>query len=214
MDPGICRDRLRGCGIPHVGLIVIGQHIQEWAKERIFWPDQLVFVRDALTPLVGTGMYYSDAQQIPRVIGEHRSKSTTLPVYSLARPDLGVRFVMRNSFYDWKLSVISERPIESDALRYLSETEPPREPGYDGRIHRCYFEGFPPGLIFGYYSEDHSRFSLCLASDYALWTAVFEVMRALGALPVKRTWTEAEHRAYLDADNKRWREEQAKRKVG
>ena len=188
------------------------QALQEWARAHDYFPDQLVFVRDRLTPLVGVGWYYLDAQEIPRVISEHRSKGNTLPVYSLARPDLGVRFVLRNNFYNWKLSVISERQIESEALRHLFETEPPREPEYTGDALRpVYFEGFPPDLIFGYYAADNRRFSAQLALDFEVWAVIFEVMRVLGAMPVRRAMTRAEHRVELDRDRKRWNEEQARR---
>ena len=188
--------------------------LQEWAAQNACFVEQVMFVRDVLTRLVGTGLDFHDCIKIPRVISTHVSHGRTLPVYSLSRPDIGVRFVLRDNNYNWKLSVVSERPVETPALAYLFETEPPREPDYTGDdLSAVYFEGFPPDLIFGYYSADRCRWSAQIHGDHALWAVVFEVMRSLGWMRVKRAVTRVEHEVQLAAETARFKAEQAKRRT-
>lgn len=141
---------------------------------------QMVFVRDDLGGLVGLRQRCDEV----RVISTHTSKSICLPVYSLERPDLGLRLVLRDNFYNWKLSVLSEEPIIAnfDGLFY---TTPPPDPGYSGDpLHPVYFEGFPRDLIFGYYEpSDKKRFSAELwGGNVALWTTLFLILRARGVV--------------------------------
>jgi hypothetical protein len=138
------------------------------------------------------GVYESGAW----VIATHRSKSIDLPVVMLERPDIGVQFVLRNNFYNWKLSVVSERPIIDDKLMYLFYTEPPREPEYTGP-----FEGFPPDLIFGYYGQsDGRRWSAELNYTEEVWSVLFLCTAALGGCQARRMHTEVEHRAVCGCD--------------
>jgi len=164
-----------------------------------FW-NQAVFVRDELTHLVASGLSYPQRQKmgVCWAISSHVSKSVTLPVYLLYRPDLDLRLVMRGNFYNWKLSVASEKPIEAD-FTGLFYTTPPVEPEYTGdELHPVYFEGFPPDLIFGYYeNSDRRRWSAQLGSDRELWTTVYLIMRALGAIKACRRHTQESHREEL-----------------
>jgi hypothetical protein len=154
--------------------------------------EQIMFVRDVLAPLFWAGVPYSElaSEGEPRgdckitgfVIGEHRSKSVRLPVYLLERTDLGLQFVMRGNFHDWKLSVTSERPIESDLFPYLFHTTPPIDPEYTGNeLASVYFEGFPEDRIFGYHYDNHRRWSACL-NQRNLWTVIFLCMHSAGAI--------------------------------
>ncbi|MGH6876113.1 MAG: hypothetical protein ACREHV_01910, partial [Rhizomicrobium sp.] len=112
---------------------------------------QVGFVRDVIVGLVGAGLHYEDIEPIADVVSTHTSKSICLPVYDLKREDLGLRFIMRNNFYNWKLSVISKKPIICD-FTGLFHTTPPVEPDYTGNpLADVYFEGFPKSLVFGYY---------------------------------------------------------------
>ncbi len=114
------------------------------------------------------------------VISTHTSKSVLLPVYSLEKPDRGLRLVLRNNFHNWKLSVLSQTPIEQD-FSDLFHTTPPVDPDYTGNpLSPVYFEGFPQDLIFGYYStSDHKQWSAEIWSDYALWTTVYLISKQL-----------------------------------
>ncbi len=170
----------------------------EWTKEygsstyslRDGASAQVMLVRDQLAPLVWADVPYEDRDREgePRgdcaitvhVVGEHHSKSVRLPVYSFERPDLGIQMVLRGNFYDWKLSVVSEQPIESDLFRYLFRTTPPAT-GHDDDLSPSCFEGFPRDRIFGHHCEDPRRWSACL-SERALWTTVLLCMRCVGAI--------------------------------
>lgn len=174
----MCRD-----GIP----------LQEWISaqlvDEMLWKGafghQMQFIRDTLQSLVSAGLSWHQRKdaQVARVISTHTSKSICLPVVELARPDLGVRFIVRDNFHNWKLTVLSEKPIEAD-FGPLFFTKPPPEPDYTGdHLHSVYFEGFPHDLVRGYWSQNKREWSAELYSDYSLWTVVHMCMRALGALP-------------------------------
>lgn len=164
--------------------------------------DQIVFVRDALNPLVQRGIDYDDWNQV-RVISTHRSKSIVLPVYEMSRPDLGIRLIARDNFHNWKLSVVSQYDVPVD-LSGLCYTSPPRDPGYTGdKLSGCYFEGFPSDLVFGYFDRDRRRFSAELYGEHDMFTAVFLIMRAVGAVQPMRYHTRDEHRAQMDAEKQR-----------
>lgn len=172
---------------------------------------QVHFVRDELASLAWAGKLYeerpseppprNDCRETAWVIGEHRSKSVRLPVYSIERPDLGLRFVLRNNYHDWKLSVISETPIQSDVFPYLFHTTPPVDRDYTGdELAPCYFEGFPDDLVFGYQSIDPRRWSASLDSR-SLWTTIMLCMRSVGAIKPLVWHTKESHRALLDAED-------------
>lgn len=187
--------------------------LQKWISEQLIkdemlwkgaWGRQVEFVRDSLAPLVGSGLEYEvyEAMNIANVISTHRSKSIVLPVYELSRPDLGIRFILRNNFYNWKLSVLSRSTIEVN-FDGLFHTTPPIEPDYTGNpLSHVYFEGFPNDLIFSYYAtSDKKRFSAELSSgDEAMWTTIFLIMKDLGAIKPMKWHTKASHRAELGLD--------------
>lgn len=102
----------------------------------------------------------------PTVISTHRSKSITLPVVSFERPDIGLLVVIRGNFYDYKLSVRSERPIADAGFADLFATAP--DGSYGASLSSCYFEGFPEDLVFGHYSKNPRRWSASLGDDKAL----------------------------------------------
>jgi hypothetical protein len=199
----------------------INEPLQDWfnaqreaTPDEMFYKEasgsQIMFVRDDLRYLVASGLYYEEAKDICRVISHHTSKSVKLPVYQLSRPDLGLRLILRDNFYDWKLSVISETPIVAD-FSGLFRTTPPIAREYTGcELASCYFEGFPEELVFGYYEpSDKRRWSAAIGGRNALWTTVFLMMRALGAVK-PRVWHTRESRkaqmAEESARNKRARE--------
>ena len=56
---------------------------------------------------------------VPSVIGVHRSKSVLLPVMEIDLPKIGLKVVLRCNFYDWCLSVESQKDIECDFKRWV-----------------------------------------------------------------------------------------------
>lgn len=185
--------------------------LQRWISEQVvgdemLWKGafgrQVGFIRDVLIPLAAWGLEYEDVAGVPAVISTHRSKSIVLPVVELSRPDLGLRMVVRENFYNWKLSVVSERPVEAD-FSGLFHTTPPVDPSYTGDpLSPVYFEGFPEDLVFGYYGTgDKRRWSAEVHGDCRLYTAVFLVMRSLGAVRPLEWHTRESHRKELDAQS-------------
>lgn len=189
--------------------------LQDWFNaQRAATPDemfykeasgsQIMFVRDQLNYLVASGLYFEEARDICGVISTHTSKSVKLPVYELYRPDLGLRLILRNNFYDWKLSVISAQPIVAD-FAGLFKTTPPVDEKYTGsELSACYFEGFPRELVFGYYeSSDKCQWSAAIGGNFALWTTVFLLMRSLGAVKPLIWHTPESRKAQMDDESAR-----------
>lgn len=184
----------------------------EYANSLAYFRDraseQIMFVRNEIAALVWTGVPYRESEGASQgqsckvsayVIGEHRSKSVRLPIYLFERTDLGLQLVMRGNGRDWRLSVASEQPIESDLFPCLFFTTPPPEPEYTGdELAECYFDGFPPDRIFGYHSENSRRWSACLLSQQALWTVIFLCMRSVGAIQPQVWLTRESHQRMLD----------------
>lgn len=193
--------------------------LQKWINEQIvgdemLWKGafgaQVGFMRDTLVPLVAWGMHYEDVASVPEIVGTHRSKSINLPVLAMNRPDLGLRLIVRENFYNWKLSVISEKPIEAD-FTGLFHTTPPVEPDYTGNpLADCYFEGFPKNLIFGYYSANKRKFSAEIHGDFKLHTTIFLILRSLGVVKPFEWHTKESHRKELDAESARSKARAAK----
>jgi hypothetical protein len=191
--------------------VLDGVPLQDWVNEQIrdvemVWDGsfgrQIEFLRDSLTPLVERGMnhYEKRNEQISRVISSHTSKSITLPVTQITRRDFGISFVMRNNFSDWKLTVLSEKPIEAD-FGPLFITCPPPEPEYTGDVlEYMYFEGFPSDLIRGYFSQNKRQWSASIQSDFALWTVIFLCMQSIGALRNKEYHTRESHQKEMEAE--------------
>jgi len=187
--------------------------LQKWITEQVIgdemlwkgaWGHQMAFARDIITHLVGAGLDYWEHENIPNVIALHRSKSILLPVYEFSRPDIGLRLIARENFYNWKLSVISEKPIEAN-FNGLFHTTPPVDPKYTGNhLAPCYFEGFPEDLIFGYYEPSNKRkWSAEIWGDYPFYATIFLIMRSLGCIKPLEWSTEATHRIELDAASDR-----------
>jgi hypothetical protein len=138
---------------------------------------QVMWVRDVLADVVGC------TSKTTFSISEHRSKSVVLPVYLLERPDLDVRFYLRNNFHNWKLSVDSKRPI-CENFAGLFMTAPPPEPDYTGDpLHSVYFEGFPSELVYGYYDPSgKGLWSAEIWTDEQLWTVLYLCVRYLDGI--------------------------------
>jgi hypothetical protein len=128
----------------------------------------------------------------------------TLPVYVIDRKDLGLTIVLRDNFYNWKLSVMSERPVLAD-FTGLFKVVPPFEPEYTGNpLASVYFEGFPESLVFGYYATSDWRiWSAEIWGDNPLWTALFLLLKSVGGIRPAQWRTKESHRRELDAERQR-----------
>ncbi len=135
---------------------------------------QVHFVRDTLAGLLWADVPYDTRpQSTPReecketafVVGEHRSKSVRLPVYSLERPDLGLAVTLRDNYHDWNVSVSQERATAD--LRGFPLND----------LTYCFFQGFPEDRRFGTYAANPLRFSMCLGSMHEVYTLLWLLLR-------------------------------------
>ncbi len=132
--------------------------------------EQVCFVRDKIGSLLRS-TYEEWNENPPMVISTHYSKSVKLPVFQINLEKYGIEMVLRYNFYDWKISVKSDRPLELD---YMGLFDPTKE------ISAIYCEGFPKDKVYGSYEQNHSQFTIELRSDYELYTFMFLLKNYLG----------------------------------
>ncbi len=145
------------------------------------WPgwSQFMFIRDeVLCYLLGvqhhthypTDADYDDqvGASVPDVVivGEHTSKSITLPVMQFKWRDMLV--TTRYNFHDWKVSV--QMPLGLDPTEDLLDIARSE----DHLLHPVYFEGFPKPYIYqplaaGDYALT-GQFSTLFGNQYRIWT--------------------------------------------
>jgi hypothetical protein len=121
---------------------------------------QVLFVRDNITNLLG------DLCECVDVISYHTSKSINLPVYKITLAN-GVELIMRDNFYDWKVSVKSPKDLEFPFPTNLFSN------GCDEDIHYCYCEGFEKEWVYPSYKKSKSEFTVELNNNYDLYTFMF-----------------------------------------
>lgn len=93
------------------------------------------------------------------VIGTHRSKSIELPVVEFHLEN--ARIVMRDNFYDWKVSVQIDEPVDIDVIgsSFVDLFDPKDEHS------SCYCEGFSEYDVFGSFDSDRRRFTVSIGND-------------------------------------------------
>lgn len=107
-----------------------------------------------------------------QAIGIHRSKSIVLPVYyfELVSGERKICCVMRNNFYNWNVSIISEISIPFDIIQYVKDIISVEDTNY------CFYEGFPKE--FSYLepiSKNEYKFSFYCQTNYELF-AFFHIL--------------------------------------
>ena len=132
--------------------------------------DQVCFVRDILCQLLRS-TYEEWRDNPPLVISTHYSKSVKLPVFQINLEKYGIEMVLRYNFYDWKISVKSDKPLDFDYMGLFNPTE---------EITSVYCEGFPKDKVYGSYEQSHSQFTIEIGSDYDLYTLIFLLKNYLG----------------------------------
>jgi hypothetical protein len=161
-----------------VKALLTGTPLQEWMNEHLLDTDdnllykkaavsQACFVRDRIHPLcaieveVGDGWSarydWLQAHSV-EVISTHSSKSVKLPVYLIEVP--GLRLIMRNNFYDWKVSIESDVPV-ADVFNGLVRA--------GEEVPAVYCEGFDSQWVYGPYTPGAQQFTVELPSDFELW---------------------------------------------
>lgn len=132
--------------------------------------DQVCFVRDRLCQLLRS-TYEEWRDNPPLVISTHYSKSVKLPVFQINLEKYGIEMVLRYNFYDWKISVKSDKPLDFDYMGLFNPTE---------EISYLYCEGFPRDKVYGSYEQSHSQFTIEIGSHYDLYTFIFLLKNYLG----------------------------------
>lgn len=139
--------------------------LENTPSEDLLWKDgfwnQVNFVRSDIAGMLMSGTRldsdtcFAKYSSLVQVVGTHRSKSVTLPVYLIEWENF--RFTMRHNFFDWKVSVVAPYPLNIDFEDIFE----------DAPIASCYFEGMSE--VYSSYQQDKSKFSVSLSDTYALY---------------------------------------------
>lgn len=132
--------------------------------------DQVCFVHDRLCQLLSS-TYEERCDNPPLVISTHYSKSVKLPVFQISLEKYGIEMVLRYNFYNWKISVKSDKSLDFDYMGLFNPTE---------EISYLYCEGFPRDKVYGSYEQSHSQFTIEIGSHYDLYTFIFLLKNYLG----------------------------------
>lgn len=165
---------------------------------------QMDFVDSQLNGLMQNRLRKKERTEV-QIISEHRSKSIDLPVYVLERGDL--KIILRENFYNWKISVICSRKIDAN-FDGLFHTTPPIEPDYTAdELWHGYFEGFPEDLVFDYYEEtDKKVWSAKISDDYILYITIYLILKSLGYVVPTEWRTKESHKKELAENREEWDE--------
>lgn len=128
---------------------------------------QVVFVRDVLTDIFFDSYEEYKANPV-KAISHHFSKSVKLPVFELDVSKLGLKIILRYNFYDWKVSIISQTPIDFEFEGLFDPNEEAR-----------FCEGFPKEYILGPYSANNMTFTAEISNQYRLYTFLYLINRQL-----------------------------------
>jgi len=143
----------------------VGYQITQWIRQNDWLEElsfkklagtQFCFVRDQL----GQSLGFETAD----VVATHMSKSCLLPVYFLSYK--GLQLIIRDNFYNWKLSVNSPIDLDLDTDLFIKESED---------ISTLYCEGFKDEWVFGTYAKDHSKFTIELHNKYHVFALVHQI---------------------------------------
>jgi len=129
--------------------------------------DQVCFVRDTINHLFyeNSDSGYEELKANPvLVINTHTSKSIKLPVYKINLKKYKLSMIIRNNFYDWKVSVVSEQEIDVDFMELFEE---------DKTINPIYCEGFSKEQVFKSYKDDKKRFTIEIHDKNRVFTFMY-----------------------------------------
>lgn len=134
----------------------------EMIYKKGYW-DQILFIRDTINSI-----FYSNFEDFKNnpvlVINTHMSKSIDLPVYEINLRDHNTKIIMRNNFYDWKVSVDSPIEINANFMDLFKQDE----------VHKpIYCEGFKDNQVFDCYANNKKQFTLELKDKYRLYTFIY-----------------------------------------
>ena len=111
--------------------------------------------------LANSAAEYSSLQNAISVLSTHSSKGVKLPVYDFTWKD--IRFILRNNFYDWKVSVILPDDVDWTQKEWKNLFRK------DERIFYGYCQGFPEDIVFGSFLDNPKKFTIELSGDADLF---------------------------------------------
>jgi len=129
-----------------------------WKKS---WSQQVCFVRDEIPDLLSTNNKdYQTIRDNITVISTHISKSIDLPVYCIKAN--GDKFILRDNFYDWKVSVETHNvhKIDFQKLGVIYNTSK--------KINKIYCEGFQDKWVYKSYEEDKWKYTVEINDNFKL----------------------------------------------
>ena len=121
---------------------------------------QCVFFRDVIGPALIDNYCY---KKNINVISTHKSKSVLLPVIELLTFNNNLRIIIRDNFYNYKISVFSKYPIDTDFHGIVRCQE---------NSHYVYFEGFDRNWVRPAYRPGMKEFSVELYTEHELYMFV------------------------------------------
>ena len=131
-----------------------------------YW-DQIIFIRDDINGLFydysDSGYEEYNANPV-LVINTHMSKSILLPVYKINLKKHNLSMIIRNNFYNWKVSVISEKEIDVDFMGLFKKNK---------NIHSVYCEGFEKNQVFGCFKNNKKQFTVEIDDRNRLFTFMY-----------------------------------------
>lgn len=157
------------------------EKLQAWALENEpsdnmiykngYW-NNIVFIRDTILGLLyneeaskkfptswASILEYANKQY--DIIGKHMSKSIYLPVLKLTYK--GIEIVFRYNFYNYEVTVISDKDIELPAGLFESNDD-----------STFYYEGFPVEYMLNTpYTESKQKFTVRIWDSYKFYTFIF-----------------------------------------
>lgn len=148
-------------------------HLQAWMNENTPSEEmkykqgflrQTVFVRDTFCIL-----FQNEIKSL-EVISTHTSKSILLPVYcvNLNFNDHNyIKFVLRDNFHDWKISVSSTIDLHFPTEMFSKNGEE--------QNHNVYCEGFEESWIYGPYVKNQSKFTVEIYNNELLYMFLFMI---------------------------------------
>ena len=134
-------------------------------EDKMLWKEgyweQIMFIRDTIMDLLSDS--YEEFKSNPvLVISTHRSKSIVLPVYQINYK--GIKMIIRNNFYDWKVTVDSKVQLNFDMMSLFNIKK---------RINSTLCEGFKYNQVFDSYENNKNKFTFEIEDQYKLYTFMY-----------------------------------------
>lgn len=140
----------------------VNQPSDEMIYKKVYWT-QIMFIRDTINNIFYKS--YKEYENNPvMVINTHTSKSIKLPVYEINIKKHNLKMILRHNFYDWKVSVISNKDISIDFMNLFNENDV---------INSVYCEGFKKEQVFDSFKNNKKEFTFEIDDNFKLFTFMY-----------------------------------------